>query len=234
MATCRMCTAVGSTSMMRQRQLCPPSSCKKPWSTQVEPPQLMICTDCGAVKQQSACTLDVLHQRNPFQGPVGFQHVKISHNARNARRAPQKPNKGQALRARSHKRPHPEASPASWQRSLAGQSKRAGRSIAGRTGAGWNGEEPLGTEKDLHQAKFRKNVTALGLHRPATSNAITRKWHLVPVSNSGYLRCLSCSASWMACPCLRPLACQRGDDRGVNDHLLASPSCAGHQPAPQR
>ena len=67
----------------------------------------------------------------------------------------------------------------------------------------------LGTERDLYQAKFRKNVTVLGLHRPATSNAITRKWHLVPVSNSGHLRRLSCSASWMACPCLRPLAAPR-------------------------
>ena len=76
MATCRMCTAVGSTSMMRQRQLCPPSSCKSRGQLKSNHPQLMIRTDCGAVKQQSPCTLDVLHQRNPFQqGPVGFQHV---------------------------------------------------------------------------------------------------------------------------------------------------------------
>ena len=61
----------------------------------------------------------------------------------------------------------------------------------------------LGTERDLYQAKFLKNVTALGLQRPATSNAITRKWHFVPVSNSGYYRRLSCFASWMACPSLR-------------------------------
>ena len=34
----------------------------------------------------------------------------------------------------------------------------------------------LGTERDLYQAKFLKNMTALGLHRPATSNANNGTW----------------------------------------------------------
>ena len=76
------------------------------------------------------------------------------------------PNRPRAPPARSHKRTFPTL-----------EEQELGRTV--RT---------LGTERDLHQAKFLKNVTALGFQRPATSNAITRKWHLVPVSNSGYLR----------------------------------------------
>ena len=45
--------------------------------------------------------------------------------------------------------------------------------------------------KNRSEGPWARRETALGLHRPATSNAITRKWHLVPVSNSGYLRRLS-------------------------------------------
>ena len=71
MATCWVCAAVGSTFMMRQRQLHTPSS----WPC-AEALQLTVHTGCGTVKQQSPSTLDVLHQRYPFQeGPVGFQHI---------------------------------------------------------------------------------------------------------------------------------------------------------------
>ena len=52
------------------------------------------------------------------------------------------PNRPRTQPARSHKRTFPEASPASWQRTLAG----------------------CKTERDLYQAKFLKNVTPLGLH----------------------------------------------------------------------
>ena len=42
----------------------------------------------------------------------------------------------------------------------------------------------LGTDRDLNQARFCKKVTAVTLHRPATSNAITSKWHRLPLTNS--------------------------------------------------
>ena len=160
----------------------------------------------------------VTHKRRKQPFFATARRKEVSHSTRDAKRAPHK-----SLGSRPHAHGRRSMSPtctagpftqahvrrgfASKLAAYARWMEQASKAVQRWKKIGWvEWRRTLGTERDLYQAQFRKNVRALGLHRPATTNAITRKWHLVPVSNSGYLRRLSCSASWMACPCLRPLA----------------------------
>ena len=111
------------------------------------------------------------------------------------------PNRPRAPPARSHKRTFPGfpsklTAYARWmeQASNVFQRWKNRRRVERR--------RTLGTERDKYHAKFLKNVTALGLHHPATSNAITRKWHLVPVSTQGTSgACPVPPRGWLALAC---------------------------------